>query len=433
MSRVLLLIPSATYRASDFMDAAKRLDIEVVIGSDHRNTLEAVLPGRSLVVNLAKPEEGARQIAAFARKHPIDTIVPVDEGGTLVAALASVRLGLPYNPPEAVAATRNKYLFRQRLAPAGLPTRGFRVLSLDGDPEATATGLRFPCVVKPLSLSGSRGVIRANGAAEFVAAFHRLRAFLSDPRVANECGETAREILVEDYIPGVEVSLEGLLTSGRLRVLALFDKPDLLEGPFFEETIYVTPSRLPAETQAAIAARTEQATRALGLHDGPVHAELRINEHGAWPVDIAARSIGGLCSRTLTFGTAMSLEELLLRHATGAPIPSFERESVAAAGVMMIPIPARGTLQAVHGIPEAEAVPGTEAVTITIHRGQSVVPLPEGNAYLGFIFARSQTPAQVEAALRDAHAALRFEIVGPGILPALGLPPAPEGSTQQVL
>ena len=409
MPRVLLLIPSATYRAPDFMDAAGRLAIDVVVGSDRRQTLEALLPGRSVTVDLEQPEVGAHQIAAFARRYPLDAIVPVDDGGTLIAAYASELLGLPYNPVDAVAATRNKYLLRQRLAAAGLPSPPFRLLPIDADPVAATVELAYPCVVKPLSLSGSRGVMRANDAGEFVAAFERLLAILADPGIAAECLGMTDAVLVEGYIPGREVSLEGLLTHGELRVLALFDKPDPLEGPFFEETIYVTPSRLPAAEQEAIAANTARAAHALGLRDGPLHAELRLNEQGAWPIDIAARSIGGLCSRTLTFGTGMSLEELILCHATGAPIPTFEREP-RAAGVMMIPIPARGILQEVHGIDRAEAVPGIEGVTISIPRGRPVVPLPEGSEYLGFIFARGRTPAEVEASLRGAHAALNFMI-----------------------
>ncbi len=409
MPRVLLLIPSATYRAPDFMEAAGRLDVQVVVGSDQRQALEEIMPGRSLAVDLAHPERGAEQIAAFAGRYPLDTIVPVDDGGTLVAALASERLGLPHNPFPAVQATRDKHLLRQRLAESGVPSPPYRLIELDGDPTRLADDLFYPCVLKPLALSGSRGVMRANDADEFVAAFARLRALLARPDVAAECSESARQALVEGYIPGEEVALEGLLTDGRLHVLALFDKPDPLVGPFFEETIYVTPSRLPPERQAQIAETAERAARALGLRDGPLHAELRLNEQGAWPVDIAARSIGGLCSRTLSFGTGMSLEELILRHATGAPIPSFRREGNAS-GVMMIPIPARGVLREVEGIAEAEAVPGIVSVTISIHRGQEVVPLPEGSEYLGFIFARGEEPAQVEAALRRAHALLRFTI-----------------------
>jgi len=250
--------------------------------------------------------------------------------------------------------------------------------------------------------------MRANDAAGFVAAFERLRGILSDPDVAEDCGDTAGEVLIEGYIPGVEVSMEGLLEGGELHVLALFDKPDPLEGPLFEETIYVTPSRLSPQVQDEISEVVERAARAIGLDDGPIHAELRVNDDGVWPIDIAARSIGGLCSRTLSFVSG-SLEDLILRHATGAGIPSYERTG-AASGVMMIPIPVGGTLDEVSGIEEAEAVSGVSEVEISIRPGQRVVPLPEGDEYLGFIFAQGPSPDVVEAALRDAHAALRFSI-----------------------
>ncbi|MSQ42031.1 MAG: ATP-grasp domain-containing protein [Dehalococcoidia bacterium] len=395
------------------MQAAERLGIEVVVGSEREQALAALVPGRTLALNLASPEEGARAIERFARQYPLDSIVAVDDAGTLVAALASARLGLPHNPFAAVEATRNKALLRRRLAFGELLSPPYRVLSVHDDPRAAAATLDYPLdypvVLKPLALSGSRGVMRADGPAGFVAAFERLRALLAEPDVAADCGPTAGQLLVEGYIPGDEVSVEGLLTGGRLRVLALFDKPDPLVGPFFEEAIYVTPSRHPQAAQDAVVAATERAAHALGLRDGPLHAELRLNAEGAWPIDLAARSIGGLCSRTLSFGAGMSLEELLLRHATGAPVPSYERAG-AASGVMMIPIPRVGTLRAVRGLEAARAVPRVTEVAITIRNGQRVVPLPEGSEYLGFIFARADAPAEAEAALRAAHAMLAFEI-----------------------
>ncbi len=412
MPRVLLLIPSASYRAADFLDAAARIGVEVVVGSDGQQALEALHPGCALRVDLAHPERGTEQVVRFAGSNPLAAIVAVDDGGAVVAALASRQLGLPHHPVHAVRATRNKYLMRERMVESDVPSPHFHLLRLDGDARRAASEVRLPAVLKPLSLSGSRGVIRADDPEGFAAAFERVRRLLRDPSVAGECGEPPRELLVEDYIPGDEVSLEGLLLAGRLTTLALFDKPDPLVGPFFEETIYVTPSRLPPAQQALVIDTAERAARALGLRDGPVHAELRVNERGAWPVDIAARSIGGLCSRTLSFGTGLSLEEIILRHAVGAPITSLKRES-AAAGVMMIPIPAAGVLREVRGVAEAEAVPSVVGVTISIRRGQPVVPLPEGSEYLGFILARGTTPAAVEAALRAAHARLRFEIEAP--------------------
>ena len=413
MARALLLMPGATYRAPDFIEAARRLGVEVVVGSEQRQPLAELMEGRTLIVDLADPERGAEQVAEFARRHPLDAVVAVDDGGTLVAALASERLGLAHNPYAAVEATRNKHLLRQRLTRGELLSPRYRLLSVDDDPAAAAAEVAetvgWPCVVKPLSLAGSRGVIRADDAVEFAAAFERVRAILADPEVAADCGDTAGQVLVEGYIPGVEVSLEGLLSGGDLRVLALFDKPDPLVGPFFEETIYTTPSRLPPDVQAEVEATAARAARAIGLRDGPVHAELRVNDEGVWPVDVAARSIGGLCARALSFGTGMSLEELILRHATGAEAPTYEREA-SAAGVMMIPAPGRGTLAEVRGLERAEAVFGVTAVEITIRPGQRVVPLPEGDRYFGFIFARADSPAAVEAALRKAHAALEFEI-----------------------
>jgi biotin carboxylase len=263
-------------------------------------------------------------------------------------------------------------------------------------------------VLKPLALSASQGVIRADDHAAFVAAFRRIAKILRDGATEPPAG-TGDKILVEDYIAGPEVALEGLLDRGRFDVLALFDKPDPLEGPFFEETIYVTPSRKAGSVQRAVIGATVAAVRALGLHDGPVHAEIRLSDRGPLVIELAARSIGGLCSRILRFGVGVTLEELILRRALDLPIASLEREP-RPAGVMMIPIPRAGRLMRVRGLDDARSVPGIEGVTITIPLGRPVVPLPEGNRYLGFIFARDATPKAVEKSLREAHRRLDFDI-----------------------
>jgi biotin carboxylase len=294
---------------------------------------------------------------------------------------------------------------RRLMSQAGVPCPAFRALPLAEDPRAPDQEVTYPCVVKPLRMNGSRGVIRADGPDELVAAFERLRQLHQSDGYPLE----TTNILVEGFIPGVEVALEGLLTDGALHTLALFDKPDPLDGPYFEETIYVTPSRLPAATQSAIVAVAAHAAAAIGLRDGPVHAELRVNEQGPWMLEIAGRSIGGLCSTILQFGTDMCLEELILRHALGFAVPSYDRAG-AAAGVMMIPIPKAGILRAVQGVPAAEAVPHIAGVEITAKLNYPLVPLPEGNSYLGFIFARAEDPATAEEALRRAHSKLHFAI-----------------------
>jgi biotin carboxylase len=422
--RVLLLLSPLTYRANAFLAAAERLDLEVVKGIDMPKTL-AEYWNQPFGLDFSKPDEATATIVAAAARSPFDAVLSVDDSASLLAAQASAALGLPHNAPDAALAARNKQVMREALRAGGVPVPVFRAFLLTDDPHEIARQVEYPCVVKPILLSGSRGVIRADDPAEFVAAFARTRAMLLDEGV-----DPARTtILVEEFIPGFEVALEGLLTDGELRVLALFDKPDPLDGPFFEETIYVTPSRLPAATQQAIADATAAAARALGLRTGPVHAELRVNERGPWLVEIAGRSIGGQCSTVLEFGAGMSLEELILRHAVGLPLESLDRRVPSgrnAAGAMMIPIPAAGLLVGVTGIEDALAVPHITGVEITAQLGGRIVPLPEGSAYLGFIFAQATDPATVEAALRAAHAKLHFQIKPemPLLSPSKSLPMA---------
>jgi biotin carboxylase len=402
MARVLLLIPSRTYRTHDFIAAASRLGVEVVVGSEHRPALAGLMEGRQLRLDFGDVAGSTRRIAAFAQTRPLAAVVAVDDAGTLVAASAARALGLPHNPVTAVEATRDKARMRERFAAAGLLTPRFTTASIDADPDALANTVAYPCVVKPLDLSGSQGVVKVDNVASFPAVFTRVAAIV----VACRRNGSSPSILIEDFIPGEEVAVEAMLRDGALEVLAIFDKPDPLNGPFFEETIYVTPSRLADDRQAEIHRITARAARALGLTDGPIHAELRLNDRGTWMLEVAARSIGGLCSRTLRFGSGISLEELILRHAAGLPVPAHERER-RAAGVMMLPIREEGRLRAVEGQSEAKQIPGIDGLVITIPPGEPLVPLPEGDRYLGFVFARGDSPSAVEAALRIAHAQLR--------------------------
>jgi biotin carboxylase len=392
VSRVLLILPTATYRAPDFLDAAAKLGAEVVVGSEHRQAMSESMGDRAITLSLSRPELAADQIDALARRTPLDAIVAVDDGGTRAAALAAQRLGLRGNPPEAVARARDKAEMRAAFAAAGVPQPEW---AAGHDPEAVG----FPCVLKPLARSGSQGVIRANTPEEAARAAQRIRAILDDEHA---------ELLVERFAEGEEVAVEGLLEDGRLEVLAIFDKPDPLDGPYFEETIYVTPSRKPPEVIEEIHRLTADAARALGLTEGPIHAELRL---GPPPrvLELAARSIGGLCSRSLRFGLGVSLEELILRHALGLSLDHMRREDLAS-GVMMLPIPKEGVLEDVSGVEEARATPGIAGLELSIPRGRPVVPLPEGDRYLGFMFAKGDTPEEVEAALREAHRRLEIEI-----------------------
>ena len=413
MARVLLLLPTTTYRAPDFLEAAHRLGVDVTVASEEASTLEAVNPAGFLTIDFRDPDAAARKVGEFAREHAIDAVVGVDEDTSVAAAAISRALGLRSNPPEAASAARDKALMRRLLDAAAVPNPRSRVFAIGSDPAAAARAVSYPCVLKPTFLAASRGVIRADDTASFLAAWERIAAILREPDVARKGGASASRILVEDFVPGREVAVEGMLSDGELEVLAIFDKPDPLEGPFFEETIYVTPSRLAERDLAAIRSVTSLGCRALGLRDGPVHAELRVHGGTASVIEIAARSIGGLCSRTLKFGAGMSLEELILRHALRLPGDSAPRDP-RAAGVMMIPIPKAGRLESVDGLDEARAVSDVEDVVISAHAGQLLVPLPEGSRYLGFLFSRASTPERAEAALREAHSKLVFDIRSEG-------------------
>ncbi|HUH07535.1 MAG TPA: ATP-grasp domain-containing protein [Egibacteraceae bacterium] len=404
MVRILLLLPSATYRAEGFLEAARAIGAEVIVASERRQALAGLMSGRALQLDLRRPEAAADAIVAHARTLPLDAVVAVDDQGVLAATLAAAALGLPHNPVEAVAATRDKASLRALADAAEIPQPAWALVGPADDLAAAAGRVGLPCVVKPLSLSGSRGVIRADDADGAVRAAQRVRSILAD---AGE--DSDGPLLVESYIPGAEVAVEGLLRGGRLEVLAIFDKPDPLEGPYFEETIYVTPSRLPEQSQSAVTRLVADAVAAIGLREGPIHAEARVDGDQVRLLEVAARSIGGLCARALRFGLGVTLEELILRHAAGLPLPDLAREA-RASGVMMLPIPRAGALTEVRGQEAARQVPGIAGLQITVAPGRPVRPLPEGDRYLGFLFARADQPAEVEQALRQAHSLLDIVI-----------------------
>lgn len=391
MPRLLLILPTSTYRAADFLEAARRLGAEVVVGSEEDQAMAGHMGDRSIRIDLCDPAGAAELIAA---KTPIDAVVGVDEQGVLVAAEAAARLGLPHNPPDAVAITRDKARMREVLTRAGLAQPRFEIVG-----PQTSFDREASYVIKAASLSGSRAVVRADTTEEAAAAVDRVRAIAGEDAV----------VLAESYVPGAEVAVEGLLRSGHLDVLAIFDKPDPLEGPYFEETIYVTPSRLPGEVQEEIARTVRSACAAIGLVEGPIHAEVRLADDACVLLEVAARSIGGLCSRALQFGAGISLEEVIVRHALGMDVGDLHRTKQAS-GVMMIPIPASGVLKSVKGQDAAREVAGIDGLEITIPTGQPVRALPEGDRYLGFIFASGAGPAEVETSLRVAHNILKIEI-----------------------
>lgn len=405
--RVMLLMPATSYRAPDFLAAARRLDAEVIVASDHAPVLAAFTGDRSLEIGLAPTAENLARIVEHARRTGVTAVVGTDDGTVELAARAASALQLPHNPPAAVATARDKHAFRTALAAEGLRGPAFSLIGPWDDPATVAAVQAYPCVLKPLALSASRGVIRANDAGEFLAAAERIRALLRHV-YGNRDSAAATQVLVEAFIPGAEVAVEGLLQHGRLQVLALFDKPDPLDGPFFEETIYVTPSRLHEQRQREIADAVADAATAIGLTTGPVHAEARLNADGIFVIEIAPRSIGGRCSRAVSLTDGLRLEEVILRQALGLPVDPAPSDR--ASGVMMIPIPAAGRLTEVRGMDEARTVPGIDDLILDTPIGDELVPLPEGDRYLGFIFASGDTPAAVESALRCAHQRLTFEV-----------------------
>jgi biotin carboxylase len=424
--RLLLFTNKLGYQTRSFEEVGKKNGVEIIYVTDRCHQLQDPWGDHAIAAHFESPQAEAATIIEALRGKQIDGIVALGDRPVVAAAYAARDLGIPYNHPAAVEACRSKLRMREVFRDTALRTPWFRTLPLNPLPEPALLNISYPCVLKPLSLSASQGVIRANNREEFAAAAQRIATLLASPEVRATRENNLDQILVEGYIPGREVAVEGLLTEGVLRILTIFDKPDPLEGPYFEESIYVTPSSLPEQQQCAIQKCAEDTARAVGLTHGPVHAEFRVNFELAgteevWPLEIAARPIGGLCARALRFipgatesnqrdeHSSIGLEELLLRHALNLPGSDWLRERQAA-GVMMIPVPASGTLENVDGQEAARATPGITGLFITARLHDYIAAWPEGSSYLGFLFASAATPEEAVRALRTAHAELRFTL-----------------------
>ena len=412
--RILLFTAKLGYQTRAFDAAAKKLGVELVFVTDRCHQLDDPWNDRAVPVRFESPEEAAYAVIQAQAGQSVEGVLALGDRPTLAAAYVARGLGIPHNHPASVEACRSKMRLREVFRDASLPTPWFRSVPLQAIPEPALMGITYPCVLKPISLSASQGVVRVNNREEFVAGAGRLKRLLESAEVQATRELNLDRMIVEEYLPGREVAVEGLLKDGELRVLAIFDKPDPLEGPYFEETIYVTPSRLLPTEQEFIKKCFADAVRALGLTHGPVHGEFRLNDRGVWPIEVAARPIGGLCARALRFQLEnvqepIGLEELLLRHALNLAGSDAPRET-AASGVLMIPVPKSGILEKVEGAEEARRVPGVTELEITARWRDYIAAWPEGSSYLGFLFARSETPAEVENALREGHAKLNFKL-----------------------
>ena len=412
--RILLFSAKLGYQTRAFDAAAKKLGVELAFVTDRCHQLEDPWHDRAVPVRFETPEEAAYAVMQAQAGQRVDGVLALGDRPTLAAAYVARGLGIPHNHPASVEACRSKLRMREVFRDAGLPTPWFRSAPLQAIPEPALMDITYPCVLKPISLSASQGVVRVNNREEFLAGAGRLKRLLESAEIQATREPNLDRMIVEEYLPGREVAVEGLLTGGELRVLAIFDKPDALEGPYFEETIYVTPSRFSQPEQLLIEKSFSEATRALGLAHGPVHGEFRLNERGVLPIEVAARPIGGLCARALWFQLEgekepIGLEELLLRHALDLPGRDAPRET-AASGVLMIPVPSSGILEKVEGAADAREIAGITELEITARLHDYIAAWPEGSSYLGFLFARGKDPAEVEDALREGHAKLSFKL-----------------------
>lgn len=403
--RVLIIAPHGSYRTFAYIAAAERLGVQALIASEGKHSIISAY-AQGLHVDFGDIPAALQRIISAAQAAPIVGVIGTDDGATELASHIAQQLHLPHNHPSAVQIARRKDLARDALDLYQVSKPVHRIVDVTRPLAVQLDGLHYPVVVKPIALSASRGVIRADDPQQIIAAIDRVAQMLN--RMSDLEPLTQQRLLIEEFIDGQEVAIEGMLAQGRLSILAIFDKPEPLNGPYFEESYYITPSRWSGDVQQRIYDVVAQACAAYGLTEGPIHAECRINDRGVFMLEVAARTIGGMCAKLLRFSTGYSLEEMVLSHAMGKSLPPQTMDD--AAGVLMIPIPKAGMLKRVEGLLAAQRVPFIEEIDIQVREGHELIPLPEGASYLGFIFARAPTPEQAEQALREAHRLLHFVV-----------------------
>jgi len=396
---VLLISPPESYRIQPYVRAALSLDLEINIASEGEWAISSP-HSAGIDVPLQDHQSALPILLELFKQRQYDAVIGTDDSTLELAAKLAEKTGLQQNPPTAVRLARRKDLSRLCLHQAGIRVPAFLVVEASEQQLFDEPYFGFPCVIKPLALSASRGVIRANTCESLNRGVKRSLRIISEQTDLYE----KNHLLLEQFIDGREFAIEGILSDRQLDILAIFDKPDPMEGPYFEETYYISPARISPNERQILIETVQNACRAFGLVTGPVHAECRLNKEGAWLIEMAARTIGGLCSRLLTFGTGYSLEQLVLANAIGLELPQELKDG--AAGVLMLPTETAGILRRVEGVMRAEKVPYIDDIEISLREGYRVSPLPEGTSYLGFVFSTAPDSDKVEQALRDAYALL---------------------------
>jgi biotin carboxylase len=414
MPTVLLCTTTLGYQARAFDQAARRAGVTLRIVSDRCDHLENPWGDDAVPARFDRNLALVAPVLAALEQTPVDGVLAVGDRPAWLAAHIAHARGLPWHDPEAVAIATHKLRARGRWLAAGLPVPWFVSVPARGDDDLDRLSrVRFPSVIKPVGLSASRGVVRVDSPAALMAARDRLAALLARPDVRGAGSTDDETLIIEGFVPGHEFALDGVLEQGALRVFALFEKPDPLDGPYFEETIYVTPARLTPARQHVIAGHIARAALALGLHHGPIHAECRVDGDDIVVLEVAPRPIGGLCARAIPVvapdGTGCGLEDVLLAHALGRSLEGYGHQAIAS-GVLMVPVPSAGHLREVEGTEAVQAMPGVTDVVMTARPGTLLEPLPEGGRYPGFVFAQGEQPDDVIGTLRAASRGLRLVV-----------------------
>lgn len=407
---VIVFVSSECRAAMGPLAAAKARHFKTLVAATSRPCVDDDLVDRFLRI----PDRSSKEVAAYVERQCegllVSGVLASDDWDVVAAAMIADKLGLRFVGVETALAATNKFLMRQRLRNGGAVVPDFQCFAIGDNAGEIAKSLRFPVVIKPTYGQGSLGVIRADTVDEFEKAFQYTSRIIVDLDMRPSAVRDRSGILVEQYIPGEEYTVELLMHEGKPYSLAVFEKPDPLEGPYFEEGIYVTPIRRDEKIRSLLVEAAIRGSRALGIETGPCHCELRLSGELPYILEIAARPIGGFCSQVFADLMGFDLHDLVLQNAVGLPVMPPPIADGVALGVMMLPVPGRGNLARVSGVDRALDIDGIMSVKIHVEAGSRILPYPEQSCYIGTVLATGSSADEVVARLKSAAKAVSFEL-----------------------
>ncbi len=384
MKKLLLVIPENSYKSNDFVVAAEKLGIDFLIITDSEQVSSKF--SDTVIINKFDAELNKNNLKKL---KDVTHVLPVDHSALKFSGYLVDLLEVKGNKLESINLSMNKYESR-KIFNSLLDIKVNNEIIKNIDDVNTFINKNGTSVLKPIYGTASKSVLKINNVEKNKEQIEKLM---------QDCFD--QDLVIEEYIDGKEYALEGTIINSELKKIVIFDKPVEYKHPYFEESIYITPSELSSEAEKRVVSIVDKACKKIGLEDGPVHVEFKINENQIFIIEINPRMIGGLCSRCLSFGLfKVSLEEIILHAFMNNELKNIELLNNYV-GVLMIPTPKSGKFISINK-EELENIPNISNVEITVPEGSDLLEPPYGDKYLGFAFSQGIDKKTVNESLLTA-------------------------------